>query len=186
MIRFQYTPVMSANGDREITVVNGGRGYRIVADDTTVTIRNADGPTLADVITEGPAEALPVLRTLSREEFRDLSSAVRLSDGSCLAYTVVIDLLMWLAANESPIAVADDRPTRFATRQDAIEQGILPALGAEAEGHDIKAICAETYGWVIDTDDAGNEVLGTGGFVQVVSVERFWEIVAKHDRSDLS
>jgi hypothetical protein len=35
----------------------------------------------------------------------------------------------------------------------------------------------------VDANDAGQELLNTAGFKQVVSVDEFWEIVARHDRS---
>lgn len=68
---------------------------------------------------------------------------------------------------------------RYTTRQDAIEQAIMPAL---TEGdYDLEAICYEAYGWKIDTNERGQELLNTGGFEQTVSDEQFWEIAARHE-----
>lgn len=70
---------------------------------------------------------------------------------------------------------------RYSTRQDAIEQGIMPAL---TEGkYDYDAIFDEAFGWKIDTNEHGQELLTTGGFEQTVTVEEFWEIAARHDIS---
>jgi hypothetical protein len=68
---------------------------------------------------------------------------------------------------------------RYTTRQDAIEQAIMPAL-TEGE-YDYEAICYEAFDWKIDTNERGQELLNTGGFEQTVSDEEFWEIVARHD-----
>lgn len=69
---------------------------------------------------------------------------------------------------------------RFTTRQDAIEQAITPALD-DHDNYDLDAICHEAFEWRIDTNDAGQELLNTGGFEQVVSTDEFWAIVAKHE-----
>lgn len=68
---------------------------------------------------------------------------------------------------------------RYTTKQDAIEQGITPAL---TEGEfDTDAIFTEAFAWKIDTDDDGNELLNTGGFEQTVTIDEFWAIVARHE-----
>lgn len=68
---------------------------------------------------------------------------------------------------------------RYTTRQDAIEQAIMPAL---TEGdYDYEAICYEAFDWKIDTNEQGQELLHTGGFEQTVTDEEFWEIAARHD-----
>jgi hypothetical protein len=68
---------------------------------------------------------------------------------------------------------------RFTTKQDAIEQGIAPAL---TEGEfDTDSIFAEAYAWAIDKDDDGNELPNTGGFEQTVTDDEFWTIVQRHE-----
>jgi hypothetical protein len=68
---------------------------------------------------------------------------------------------------------------RYTTKQDAVEQSILPAL---AEGEfDTDSIFAEAFTWKIDTDGDGNELLNTGGFEQSVSDDEFWAIVQRHE-----
>jgi hypothetical protein len=68
---------------------------------------------------------------------------------------------------------------RYTTRQDAIEQAITPAI---TEGtYDLDAICDAAFTWKIDTNDAGQELLNTGGFEQTVSDDEFWAIVARHE-----
>ncbi len=76
----------------------------------------------------------------------------------------------------------DKQPAqRFTTRQDAIEQAIMPAL---TEGnYDYEAICYEAFEWKIDVNGQDQELLNTGGFEQVVSDEQFWAIAAKHEIS---
>ena len=69
---------------------------------------------------------------------------------------------------------------RYATRQDAIEQAIVPALDV-AMKYDVQAICDEAFEWRVDTDRRGRELVGSGGFEQKVSAEDFWAIVAKHE-----
>lgn len=67
---------------------------------------------------------------------------------------------------------------RYATRKDAIEQAIAPAL---QPGHyDLEAICTLTFDWRIDTDGQGNELLNTGGFEQVITEAEFWAAIADH------
>lgn len=70
---------------------------------------------------------------------------------------------------------------RYTTRRDAIEQAIAPAL--DGGDYDVDAICDETFTWAIDTDEAGNELLNTGGFEQTATDEQFWAVVARHDRT---
>ncbi|MEU0078502.1 hypothetical protein ABZY58_11450 [Micromonospora tulbaghiae] len=72
---------------------------------------------------------------------------------------------------------------RFTTRQDVIEQDILPALGEHGDDYDTDAICREAYEYRVDTDGQGNELLNTAGFEQIVTDDEFWEIVAKHDKT---
>ncbi len=68
---------------------------------------------------------------------------------------------------------------RYTTKQDAIEQAIAPAL---TEGEfDTDSIFAEAFTWKIDKDDAGNELLNTGGFEQTVTDDEFWAIVQRHE-----
>ncbi len=68
---------------------------------------------------------------------------------------------------------------RYATRQDAIDFAIAPAL---TEGtYDLEAICPEAFEWRIDTNAAGQELLTTGGFEQTVTDDQFWVIVARNE-----
>lgn len=59
----------------------------------------------------------------------------------------------------------------YITRQDAIEQEIIPALGEFADQYDIEAIA----------DDALTYVAGHG--FDVAQDEEFWRIVERHDIS---
>lgn len=72
---------------------------------------------------------------------------------------------------------------RFSSMRDVIDQAIIPALGDDANDYDVEAIAAETFGYEVNEDEHGNQLLNTAGFVQVVSEERFWEIVELHDMS---
>lgn len=72
---------------------------------------------------------------------------------------------------------------RYTTKTDAMEQAITPALGEHAADFDADAIFADAFKYKVDTDEQGNELLNTAGFEQVVTVEEFWEIAKKHDRS---
>lgn len=71
---------------------------------------------------------------------------------------------------------------RYATRQDAIEQAILPVLD-NPQDFDVEAICREAFDHRVDLDEQGNERVDTAGFEQVVSVNKFWTIVAEHERT---
>ena len=70
---------------------------------------------------------------------------------------------------------------RYTTRQDAIDQAIAPAL--DHGNYDLEAICYETFEWKIEINDAGQELLNTGGFEQVVTDEGFWAIADKYDKT---
>ncbi|WP_027346384.1 hypothetical protein [Hamadaea tsunoensis] len=69
---------------------------------------------------------------------------------------------------------------RFSTRQEVIEQEILPSL--DEGDFDVDGIFAKAYQWAVDTDADGNELLNTRGFELAVSEEEYWRIVAEHDR----
>lgn len=72
----------------------------------------------------------------------------------------------------------DGGNARYTTRQDAIEQAIMPAL---AEGtYDVQAICYEAFEYRIDTNDQGQDLLNSAGFEQVVHDDDFWELVERH------
>lgn len=89
-----------------------------------------------------------------------------------------------MLAEAGPGIPRDDEPTptRYSSRRDAIEQDILPALGQDGDDYDAEAICDEAYAWRINTNARGEELLGTGGFEQVVTDDEFWEIAARHER----
>lgn len=73
----------------------------------------------------------------------------------------------------------DDAPQRYTTMRDVIDQAVAPAI---SEGtYDLEAIAREAFEWRIDTDAQGRELLDTGGFEQVCSVDEFWEIVQRHE-----
>jgi hypothetical protein len=72
---------------------------------------------------------------------------------------------------------------RYTTRQDAIEQAILPALGEHADDYDTDAIFDATFEHKVDRDGDGNEHLNTAGFEQIVTDEEFWRVVEQHDRT---
>ena len=63
----------------------------------------------------------------------------------------------------------------------AIRSAIEAGFTVEADGYDVDAIFAEAYEWRIDTDEAGNQLLNTGGFEQIVDEDGFWQIVEKHE-----
>ncbi len=71
---------------------------------------------------------------------------------------------------------------RYTTRQDAIEQAILPALD-NPDDFDVDAISYEAFEYRVDTDDQGRELLHTAGFEQTVTDDEFWTIAARHDRT---
>lgn len=71
---------------------------------------------------------------------------------------------------------------RFTTKDDAIQQDILPALGEFADSHDIDGIFAETFEYKVDVNDKGQENLNTAGFEQIVDTDTFWTIVEKHGK----
>jgi hypothetical protein len=73
--------------------------------------------------------------------------------------------------------------TRYATRQDAEQRALIPALGVYADSFDIDAISAAVFEYRVDKDGAGNELLNTAGFEQVVTDAEFWDVVAKHDKA---
>lgn len=72
---------------------------------------------------------------------------------------------------------------RYTSRQDAIEQAIMPAL-TEGE-YDYDVIFSETFTWKVDYDGRGNELLNTAGFEQTVTDDGFWEIVARHETGEV-
>lgn len=72
---------------------------------------------------------------------------------------------------------------RFSSKQDVLDQDIIPALGSYAADYDVDAIFQEAFDYRTDTDDNGNVLLNTAGFEQVVDVEGFWEIAEAHDNS---
>jgi hypothetical protein len=70
---------------------------------------------------------------------------------------------------------------RYATKQDVIEQAVLPAL--DGDDYDVHAIADEAFTWKVDRDEHGNELLNTAGFEQAVTEDEFWAIVERHDHS---
>lgn len=73
--------------------------------------------------------------------------------------------------------------TRYTTKADAISHAITPALGGYVDGFDIDAIFDEAFEYKVDTNEAGQELLNTAGFEQVVDGDAFWDIARKHDTS---
>lgn len=73
--------------------------------------------------------------------------------------------------------------TRYTTIADVIEQDVVPALGEHADDYDAEAIAREAFEYRVDTDGQGNELLNTAGFEQKVSVDEFWKIVERHDKT---
>lgn len=72
---------------------------------------------------------------------------------------------------------------RYTTRQDFIAHEIVPALGEYVADFDVEAISYETASYVVDHDDADNELLNTAGFEQVVAEDEFWAIAQRHDKT---
>ncbi len=71
-------------------------------------------------------------------------------------------------------------PERYSSRQDVIEQAILPALYPDADDYDVDAIADDTYEWRVEKDADGNELLNTAGFVPVKQLDAFWQSVQAH------
>lgn len=67
--------------------------------------------------------------------------------------------------------------TRYATRQDAIEQYVVPALGDYGNDYDHDAIFEATFAYRADHDERGNEVLTNAGFERTADDIEFWEAV---------
>lgn len=73
--------------------------------------------------------------------------------------------------------------TRYSTDSDAkaaIIEAIEAGGAAKSDEYDIDAIFEAAYEYITDTDDQGNQLLNTAGFVQVVDDEAFWGIVAEN------
>jgi hypothetical protein len=68
---------------------------------------------------------------------------------------------------------------RYTTREDAIEQAVLPALDEPAD-YNVEAIFVDAFEYRVDTNDKGQELLNTAGFEQTVSDDEFWTIVERH------
>jgi len=83
----------------------------------------------------------------------------------------------------APPEGAPEMPKRYSTRDEAIEQAIVPALGEYARDYDTAAMCADLFAYLVDTDQHGNELLNTAGFEQVGDADLFWLIAAKHERT---
>ena len=69
---------------------------------------------------------------------------------------------------------------RYATRQDAIEQVIIPALTGYDDEFYLDAIFDEAFRYKVDSDGRGHELASTAGFEQVVDDHGFWLIVERH------
>ena len=78
---------------------------------------------------------------------------------------------------------ARDFHTTADDAKNAIRVAIEGGGAADADDYDIDAIFDEAYEYEVDTNDQGQELLNTAGFVQVVTVDEFWEIVGRHDRT---
>ncbi|WP_312979456.1 hypothetical protein, partial [Corynebacterium sp.] len=70
---------------------------------------------------------------------------------------------------------------------DAIREYVSPALADEADSYDLDAIAAEAFTYRTeprqDADGPGWDNDSTAGFYLSVSADKFWEIVAKHEKS---
>lgn len=64
---------------------------------------------------------------------------------------------------------------RYTTRQDAVEQVILPSLGEYADGHNIDAIFEACFAY-----DPCSGHIQDAGFVQIATEGEFWETVQRH------
>lgn len=75
----------------------------------------------------------------------------------------------------------------FSTRQDAIEQYIVPALGDFGDDYDLDGIFDELFEYRTDRDEDGNWLLTTAGFRLIIDEDddqAFGEICARHDISE--
>jgi hypothetical protein len=70
---------------------------------------------------------------------------------------------------------------RYTTRQDAIKQAIIPALGEFGHDYDIEGLAAEILVYKVDTDEHGNERLNTAGFELTVEGDEFWAAAKRYD-----
>lgn len=66
---------------------------------------------------------------------------------------------------------------RYATKTDAIDQAIKPAL--DEGDYDVDKIFEACFKYLTDVDEQGRYLLNTAGFEQVVSDETFWDVVAE-------
>lgn len=73
---------------------------------------------------------------------------------------------------------------RYASKSDAVDQDILPALGEHGHAYDVDGIFAEAFTYRVDTDSQGRELLNSAGFEQTVDVDEFWKIAERHERPD--
>ena len=69
---------------------------------------------------------------------------------------------------------------RYSTITDVIDQAVIPALGEVGADYDADAIAREAFGYRVDIDEQGRELLNTAGFEQTVSDDEFWTIVERH------
>lgn len=66
-------------------------------------------------------------------------------------------------------------PSRFYTKQDAVQQHIIPSLGNYANDHDVDVIFDQGFSYHTDIDSSG--VQHGNGWWESVNVERYWKVV---------
>lgn len=69
----------------------------------------------------------------------------------------------------------------YTTKDDAIEQYVVPALGDYADDHDLDAIFDDCFEYNQAIDEDGVEHLNSSGFRLTADEAAFWESVQRHD-----
>lgn len=71
---------------------------------------------------------------------------------------------------------------RFASKDDVIDQVIVPAIGGFRGSYDVDQIFSDCFTYRADTDANGEEILNTAGFEQTASDREFWDSVSRNDK----
>ena len=74
--------------------------------------------------------------------------------------------------------------TVYTTITDYITQVVEPALGEFVDDYDTEAIASDMLDWHKATDEDGNILLNHSGLVEKSDLD-FWEVAARHDRTDM-
>ena len=157
---------------------------------TVTETRDADdditGGTIAvDECRDGAVIGTPWVHKMRQDEAQEREWDAILAEAGWVVLDDWTDHGGWWTARVGRVSSDDEpteRPTRYASFQDAKEQGVLYALSGSEGDFDADAITREAFAWTIDTDERGNELLDTAGFEQTVTDDEFWVIVERHAR----